>query len=122
MQQLTGHTFGKYKVIKVLGQGNMGTVYLAHDDFIGRDVAIKVANPEALAEENRGGRYRKLFFNEAKVTGMLRYPNIISVFDTGVEEEIWYIVMEYVVGGANATYPLQARQSISGNRCGPPDF
>ena len=99
MENLTGRTLGKYDVIKVLGQGSMGTVYLAHDEFIGRDVAIKVAHPEAPAEEGHADRYRKLFFNEAKVAGMLRHPNIVSVFDAGVEDDIWYIVMEYVAGG-----------------------
>ena len=99
MENLSGTTLGKYDVARVLGQGSMGMVYLAHDPFIGRDVAIKVANPEALEEESRAARYRKLFFNEAKVAGMLRHPNIVSVFDAGIEDEVWYIVMEYVRGG-----------------------
>ena len=77
----------------------MGKVYLAHDPFIGRDVAIKVAHPEALEQDESAARYRKLFFNEAKVAGMLRHPNLVSVFDAGIEDEIWYIVMEYVHGG-----------------------
>ena len=78
----------------------MGMVYLAHDPFIGRDVAIKVAHPEALEKEDQAVRYRKLFFNEAKVAGMLRHPNIVAVYDAGVEDDVWYIVMEYVQGGA----------------------
>lgn len=99
MDNLIGRALGKYEVVDVLGQGSMGTVYLAHDEFIGRDVAIKVANPQALADAGSADRYRKLFFNEAKVAGMLRHPNIVSVFDAGIEEDIWYIVMEYVAGG-----------------------
>jgi serine/threonine protein kinase len=100
MDNLCGRTLGKYDVAEVLGQGSMGMVYLAHDPFIGRDVAIKVAHPEALEGAESAARYRKLFFNEAKVAGMLRHPNIVSVFDAGIEHEIWYIVMEYVEGGA----------------------
>lgn len=99
MLDLQNRTLGKYDVIKEVGRGSMGIVYLGHDAFTGRDVAIKVALPEALQDEHGGTRYRKLFFNEAKVAGMLRHPNITSVYDAGVEEDICFIVMEYVAGG-----------------------
>jgi len=90
---------GKYDVIKEVGRGGMATVYLGHDPFGGRDVALKVAHPEASGTEMGAGRYRKLFFNEAKIAGRLRHPNIIEVFDAGIEDDIWYIVMEHVRGG-----------------------
>jgi serine/threonine protein kinase len=77
----------------------MGTVYLAYDPFAGREVALKVANPDLASEVERDMRYRKLFFNEAKVAGMLRHPNIVSVYDAGIEGDVWFIVMEYVPGG-----------------------
>lgn len=99
MSDLENQTLGKYEVIKEIGRGSMGVVYLAHDPFAGRDVALKVALPESLQDEHTGVRYRKLFFNEAKVAGMLRHPNIISVYDAGVEGDNCYIVMEYVQGG-----------------------
>ena len=99
MLDLQNRTLGKYDVIKEIGRGSMGIVYLGHDAFTGRDVAIKVALPEALQDERSGARYRKMFFNEAKVAGMLRHPNIISVYDAGVEEDICFIVMECVAGG-----------------------
>lgn len=98
MDKLTQHHIGKYEVIRELGRGAMGIVYLGHDPFAGRDVAIKVALPEALQDEKQGARYRKMFFNEAKVAGMLRHPNIIQVYDAGVEDEISFIVMEYIGG------------------------
>lgn len=87
---------GKYELIKEVGRGSMGTVYLGYDPFTGADVAIKVAHPESLSDEKSGHRYRKLFFNEAKAAGMLKHPNIISVLDASVEGDVWYIVMEYV--------------------------
>ena len=90
---------GKYDVIREIGRGSMGTVYLGHDPFSGRDVALKVAHPEVNTDDSGRGRYRKLFFNEAKVTGRLRHPNIVEVHDAGVEEDIWYIVMEYIPSG-----------------------
>ncbi|MGI9333922.1 MAG: protein kinase domain-containing protein [Gammaproteobacteria bacterium] len=91
-------TIAKYELAKEIGRGSMGVVHLAHDPFTERDVAIKVALPEALRDETTGARYRKMFFNEAKVAGLLRHPNIVSVYDAGVQDEICYIVMEYVPG------------------------
>ena len=99
MSDLANHTLGKYDVIREVGRGSMGVVYLAHDQFADREVALKVALPEALHDPMGGARYRKMFFNEAKVAGKLRHPNIISVYDAGVEDEHCYIVMEYVPGG-----------------------
>ena len=90
---------GKYDVIREIGRGSMGTVYLGHDPFSGRDVALKVAHPEVNSRDSGRGRYRKLFFNEAKVSGRLKHPHIVEVHDAGVEEDIWYIVMEYIPSG-----------------------
>ena len=93
------HMLGRYEALKEIGRGEMGTVYLGHDPFSDREVAIKVAHPEAMLDEDSGHRYRKLFFNEAKVTGMLHHPNIVEVYDAGFDDEAWYMVMEYVSGG-----------------------
>ena len=90
---------GKYDVIREIGRGSMGTVYLGHDPFNGRDVALKIAHPEDNAKDSGRGRYRKLFFNEAKVSGRLKHPNILEVYDAGIEDDIWYIVMEYIQSG-----------------------
>jgi len=98
MIDLENQTLGKYEVGRQIGKGSMGIVYLGYDPFTGRDVALKVALPESLNDERDGARYRKLFFNEAKVAGRLRHPNIIHVYDAGVEGDICFIVMEYVPG------------------------
>ncbi len=90
---------GKYDVIEEIGRGSMGTVYLGYDPFGGRKVALKVAHPEASNADIGATRYRKLFFNEAKIAGKLKHPNIVGVYDAGVDGDIWYIVMEYVAGG-----------------------
>ena len=65
----------------------MGTVYLGHDPFKSRDVAIKIAHPQTAQIESARGRYRKLFFNEAKIASMLRHPNIVEVYDAGFDED-----------------------------------
>ncbi|MSR15309.1 MAG: serine/threonine protein kinase [Gammaproteobacteria bacterium] len=89
---------GKYDVIREINRGSMGTVYLGHDPYADRPVAIKVAHAEQLKDEESGDRYRKMFFNEAHTAGRLTHPNIISIFDAGVDGEICYIIMEYVEG------------------------
>ena len=91
--------FGKYELVREIGRGGMGTVYLGHDPFADREVAIKVAHADALVDEDSGGRYRKLFYNEAKITSMLRHPNIVEVYDAGFDHDQWFIVMEYVPSG-----------------------
>lgn len=90
---------GKYEVQKELSRGAMGIVYLGYDPFIDRPVAIKVAFVEALNDPESGARYRKMFFNEAHTAGLLTHPNIISIYDAGVDNDTCYIVMEYVEGG-----------------------
>ncbi len=90
---------GKYAVVREINRGSMGIVYLGHDPYLDRPVAIKVAHAEQLNDEESGERYRKMFFNEAHTAGRLTHPNVISIFDAGVDGEICYIVMEYVEGG-----------------------
>lgn len=92
-------SLGKYQVVEEIDRGSMGTVYLGHDPYIDRPVAIKVAHAEQLNDEESGDRYRKMFFNEAHTAGRLTHPNIIGIYDAGVDGESCYIVMEYIKGG-----------------------
>jgi len=89
---------GKYEIIGEVGKGSMGTVYSAHDPFSAKDVAIKVAHPQFINEQEDGVRFRKLFFNEAHATGVLDHPSILHLFDAGVDGDLCYLVMEYVPG------------------------
>jgi serine/threonine protein kinase len=61
----TPEVIGKYEIIGEVGKGSMGTVYQANDPFSDRHVAIKVAHPQFINENEDGKRFRKLFFNEA---------------------------------------------------------
>ena len=92
-------SLGKYQVVEEIDRGSMGTVYLGHDPYIDRPVAIKVAHAEQLADDESGDRYRKMFFNEAHTAGRLTHPNIIGIYDAGVDQDSCYIVMEYIKGG-----------------------
>ena len=77
----------------------MARVYLGRDTLADREVAVKVANPESGVADKRSRIARKLFFNEAKAAGMLQHPNIVELYDAGVQNDIRYLVMEYVPGG-----------------------
>ena len=95
---------GKYPVVRKLGEGATSEVYLCSDPFNLRDVAIKVAFPEALHDPARGRVYRKLFLTEAKLAGKLQHPHICQIYDAVAEETLHYLVMEYVDGGTLETY------------------
>ena len=89
---------GKYVIIKEVGRGSTGTVYLSHDAYYGRDVAIKVYNIDAGGDEDRARIARKMFLSEAHLVGMLQHPNILPIYDAGEENGYCYIVSEHVHG------------------------
>jgi len=85
---------GKYKIERMLGRGGMGTVYLAHDLTLEREVAIKVLFPDA-AQDDQGVRR---FQQEAKTAAKLDHPNIIPIYRVESEAGLNYFVMKYVSG------------------------
>jgi len=89
---------GKYEILGVAGRGAMGEVYIGHDPFIDRKVAIKVCSMND-ADTTNARIARKMFFNEAQAAGQLDNPNILRVYDAGEANGEPYIVMEYVEGG-----------------------
>ncbi len=76
----------------------MGIVYLGFDPYNNRPVAIKVALESSFQDEESKKRYQKMFFNESRIAGMLDHPNILTVHDAGVDDNQYYIIMEYVSG------------------------
>ena len=89
---------GKYEIINEIGKGTTGDVYLSHDPYYGRDVAVKVYHAQHDANSQSAKIARKMFFNEAHIVGMLQHPNILPIFDAGEEDERYYVVMEHVQG------------------------
>jgi serine/threonine protein kinase len=89
---------GKYLIINEVGRGSTGSVYLSHDPYYGRDVAIKVYNIEASGDDERARIARKMFLSEAHMVGMLHHPNILPIYDAGEENGHCYIVTEHVHG------------------------
>lgn len=90
---------GKYRVSRELGRGATGAVYLAEDTFNNRKVAIKLMFPDVLRDKEDGAAYKAMFLNEASLAGKIIHPHIVSIYDAVVEDEMSYIVMEFVDGG-----------------------
>ena len=90
---------GKYPVMKRLGSGATSEVFLCHDPFNERDVAVKVVSTDAFDDPARGKLFKKLFVNEASLAGKLQHPHIVQIYDAVAEDRLNYIVMEYVDGG-----------------------
>jgi predicted Ser/Thr protein kinase len=89
--------FGRYEVVRELGKGAMGVVYLGRDPVIGRLVALKTIR--VAAEDDLEQReFNERFLREAQAAGTLSHPNIVTVHDVGEEDEISFIAMEYVEG------------------------
>lgn len=89
---------GKYSIIREVGRGSSGTVYLSHDPYYGRDVAIKLYKEPSGEDESELQTARKMFFNEAQMVGRLQHPNILPIYDAGEENGRYYVVMEHVHG------------------------
>ncbi len=92
---LEGKVLGnRYQIIEKVGNGGMATVYKAEDKVLKRNVAVKILRDEFTTDEE----FIKRFEIEAQSAARLVHPNIVSIFDVGVEENLYYIVMELIQG------------------------
>jgi serine/threonine protein kinase len=95
---------GKYRVLKKLGEGATSEVFLARDDFHGRDVALKRVRRQALGEANDGHYHERFFAAEAALVGRLQHPNVVQIYDAVADPAAPYLVMEYVPGSTLRRY------------------
>lgn len=102
-----GTTFGRYRIERLLGEGGMGTVYLAQDELLHRPVALKVPKLESGDTVNR-----TRFLREAQVAGALRHANICPVFDVAETDGVLYLTMAYIEGKELSAY-CQAGKLLS---------
>ena len=93
----TKPTLGRYEIIKEVGQGAMGTVYLGKDPSINREVAIKTLTYAAI-DLGELDEVKSQFFREAEAAGKLSHPNIVTIYDVGEDHDMAYIAMELLKG------------------------
>jgi len=93
---LVGKIVGGYKLLEVVGRGGMGTVYKAVQLSLQREVALKVLARKYSRDEN----FRNLFINEARAAAQLVHPNIVQVYDAGIEGDVSFFSMEFISQGS----------------------
>jgi len=92
---LIGKLLGnRYEILEQLGGGGMAIIYKGRDTFLNRLVTIKILRPEYTCDEEFVKRFRR----EARAVASLSHPNIVSIYDVGWEDDVHYLVMEYVEG------------------------
>jgi serine/threonine-protein kinase len=94
---------GRYRVLKQLGKGAMGVVYLADDPLLNRQVAIKTIDL-AIDDPSRRDFLHGRLLRDARAAASLSHPNIVGIYDVVVEGDCACIVMEYVAGEDLASY------------------
>jgi serine/threonine protein kinase len=91
---LINKTLGKYRIVEHVGSGGMAEVYKAYQPSLDRYVAIKVLHSFLADEEDFLARFQR----EAKIVATLRHPNIVQVYDFDAEDNVYYMVMEFIDG------------------------
>ncbi len=97
-----GQRIGRFEIVRVLGRGAQGTVYLARDTHLEREVAVKTLRFEHTDAAVRGERVRTLL-DEARIVSKMQHPNIVTLHDAGEDKGTPYLVFEYVEGRTLAT-------------------
>lgn len=95
---------GRYELRNVLGKGAMGVVNEGYDPTLGRRVAIKTILKNAAIDDETERDYAERFVKEAKAVGRLNHPHIVQVHDFGVENDVAYLVMEFIQGRELRSY------------------
>jgi len=105
----------KYEIKRRIGRGAMGVVYEAFDPFVQRTVAIKVAHSAGDMDDATKQKQREGFFAEVYSAGRMHHPSVVSVYDAGQEEDLNYIVMEFVDGQTLQEY-VSGERSLTPNQ------
>ena len=112
MPRILPATFGRYQLLRKLGEGGMGTVYLARDTQLDRQVALKV--PRLGDDDQPSPQFLKRFFREARAAAALRHPNVCPIYDVGEVEGTPYLTLAYVEGYALSRLVEPARPLAQG--------
>ncbi|MDF1544747.1 MAG: serine/threonine-protein kinase [bacterium] len=110
-----GSHFAHFKIVRRIGVGGMGEVYLAEDQKLGRNVSIKILQQDAFDNSERMERFRR----EAQTAAKISHPNVMAIYDIGVTQspehgqDVSYIVMEYVDGFELSEYLREKGPALS---------
>ena len=103
----TVEKIGRYEIVSELGRGAMGLVYRAVDPNIGRTVALKTMRVDVHGMEHE--EMLRRFKNEARAAGLMNHPNIVTIYDAGEVDGLFYIAMEYLEGETVQSLMMQKR-------------
>ena len=92
---LVGRTFGDYQILRKLGSGGMGRVYLARQQSLDRDVALKMIHRELLSRHSSIERFQQ----EARTVAKLSHPGVVAIYEVGQQDDQHFFAMEFVSGG-----------------------
>jgi serine/threonine protein kinase len=108
-----GTEIGKCRIVRLLGRGGMGEVYLAKDLILGRQVALKIVRSDVATKQST-----ERFVHEARMAAQLDHPNVVTVFHAGVDGGVFFSVMQYIEGqnlsevSLNGPQPWQLAASV----------
>jgi serine/threonine protein kinase len=107
-----GTRLGPYEVLALVGAGGMGEVYRARDGRLHRDVAVKILPDSVARDESSRARFER----EAQAVAALSHPNVLAIFDTGIDDGRIYVVTELLegetLGDRLRQGPVPARKAI----------
>lgn len=105
---MVAQSISHYRILKKLGAGGMGEVYLAEDTRLGRKVALKLLSDELTRNEDRLHRFEQ----EARAASALSHPNILTIHDIGEEGSVHFIATEYIEGETLRQHMARTRMSL----------
>jgi tetratricopeptide (TPR) repeat protein/tRNA A-37 threonylcarbamoyl transferase component Bud32 len=106
MADWTGRTLGKYRLVERLGRGGMAEVYKGYQPSMDRYVAIKLMHAYLAEDEDFVGRFRR----EARAIASLRHPHIVQAYDFDIQDDVYFMVQEFIQGGTLKDRLRQASQ------------
>jgi serine/threonine-protein kinase len=101
-----GTTIGTVTLVKLLGQGSMGAVFIGYQTTLKRQVAVKIL-PKSLANSPKA---QKMFRDEAETIGILNHPNIVPVYEMGETSDFFFQIMQLIAGSDLRTIIIKARK------------
>ena len=104
----TGMTLGRYRLRERIGEGGMGVVFAAHDPELDRTVAVKVLHPRLGGPGSSGAQRLR---REGQTMARMAHPNVIRVYDVGIQGDVVFVAMEYVAGGTLKSWLEKAPRS-----------